>query len=80
MNPTVKTELTSVTNWLGGAAIAVGNVLPYVTPDTLTALGFTAPWVKGISTAVGLILIAYREKSKATPPPVVPPTPPETPK
>lgn len=75
MNSTVKHELTSVSNWLGFLVGVIGNVLPYLTPGTLTALGFTGPWVQRISTAVGLLLIAYREKPKAAP--VLPPPAPE---
>lgn len=70
MNSTVKRELGSISNWLGLLVAALGNVLPYLTPGTLAALGFTGPWVSRISTAVGLLLIAYREKPK---PDVLPP-------
>ena len=77
----VKQELTSVSNWAGAAVIGLGNLLPYLTPQTLTALGFTGPWVSRISTAIGLLLILYREKPKAaaptseTPSPFVQPPP-----
>jgi hypothetical protein len=67
MNPTVKNELTSVTNWLGGLVVLIGNLLPYLTPDTLEAIGFTGPRVRQISTFIGLLLIVYREKRKAAP-------------
>lgn len=70
MNPTVKRELTSYSNWLG-LLVALGNVLPYLTPDLLTSLGFTPVWVHRISTGIAMILFIYREKAKAEslPPP-----------
>ncbi len=74
MGPFFKRELLSITNWVGAAVIALGEMLPYITPDVLADLGFTAPWVKRISTAVGLLLIAYRENPK---PAVLPPPAPE---
>jgi hypothetical protein len=71
MSDIIKRELTSVSNWLGAIIMTVGDLLPYLTPDTLASLGFTAPWCQRISTFVGLLLIAYREKPKAIvlPPP-----------
>jgi len=72
MSEALKRELTSVSNWLGLLIGAIGNVLPYLTPDTLAALGFTPAWVHRISTGVMLLLIAYRGKPKSDvlPPPV----------
>lgn len=69
---TIKNELTSVSNWIGVAIGTIGNLLPYLTPDALTALGFTAPWVHGISTAATILLLAYRETPKAADPSIPP--------
>ena len=73
MNVNVKQELTSVSNWAGAAVIGLGNLLPYLNPATLAALGVPGPWVPRIATVVGLLLILYREKPKATAPPAIPP-------
>lgn len=77
-----KNELTYLTSLLGGLVVLIGNILPYLTPDTLEALGVSAPWCQRISIAVGLLLIAYRKtppkgnpNAQVTPasPPAVPP-------
>ena len=57
MTPAVKAEISSV---LGVVIAGAGNILPYITPETLTSLGLSEPWVRGVSAAVGLILLAYR--------------------
>lgn len=74
MNPLVKNELTSVSNWLGAAIGIIGYLLPQLTPQTLAALGFTGPWVQRISAAAALLLFVYREKKRAD---VLPPPTPE---
>lgn len=84
MSDTLKKELTYITSLLGGLVMLIGNLLPYLTPATLAALGVSAPWCQRISIAVGLLLIVYRktppsqgnENAQVTPasPPVVPPT------
>lgn len=63
----LKNELTSVSNWVGVAVATIGNVLPYITPDTLTAIGLAAPQVKIASTIIGVLCLAYREKPKPVP-------------
>ena len=74
--PVVKSELKQVSNYVGAAVIAAGNLLPYLTPATLVALGVPASKLQIVSTVVGLLCLAYREKQAA--PAVtlaVPPTP-----
>lgn len=76
MKTAIVKELKDATNWLGGVLVTVGTVLPYLTPATLAALGFTGPWPSRISIAAGLLCIAYRKPS----PVPLPPTTPENPK
>jgi len=74
MNDTIKKELTYITSLLGGLVIALGELLPYLTPDTLAALGVSTPLCKRISIVIGLLLIAYRKNPSQQ---ILPPPSPE---
>lgn len=62
---TPKPQLAQISNWLGAAVGVVGNALPYITPDFLTSIGVSATAAHTIASIVAVILIAYKEKSKA---------------
>ena len=88
MNPKVKHELTDVTNYLGVAVVALGNVFAQA-PElvaklgldnaaVLQSLGISPTTASLISTIVGALLLAYRKPqtpgaSNASPPSVAPP-------
>jgi len=74
MNDTIKKELTYITGLLGGLVIALGEMLPYLTPDTLAELGVSTTWCKRISIAIGLLLIVYRKNPNQS---ILPPPSPE---
>lgn len=64
-DPVVKSELKQVSNYVGAAVITVGNLLPYLTPATLAAIGVPSSKLQIASTVVGLLCLAYREKQAA---------------
>jgi hypothetical protein len=66
---TVKSQLSQVTTQLGILVAAVGNALPFITPDFLASLGIPQPAVHTISTVVAIALIVYQQKPKAPPAP-----------
>ena len=87
MNPKVKHELTDVTNYLGVAVAALGNVFAQVPQAAATLgldnaavlekLGISPTTASLISSIVGMLLIAYRKPqtpgaSNASPPPAPP--------
>lgn len=68
-----KPQLAQVTNYVGALVGIVGNLLPIITPDFLTACG-VSPTTAHVWASVGAaLLIAYQEKK-----PVSPTTPPES--
>lgn len=79
----VKPELKQVTNYVAAFVGVVGNLLPILTPDLLTACGVSPVAAHVASSVAAALLIAYREKSPAVPPvivaaPVPAPLPPES--
>ncbi len=66
-DPIVKPELKQISNYVGAAVIAFGNLLPYLTPVTLAALGVPASKLQIASTIIGVLCIAFREKQAAPP-------------
>lgn len=73
MNAAVLKELKDATNWIGGILVGAGAILPLLTPQTLTALGFSGPWPARISIGAGLLCIAYRKPTPPSVPPTIPP-------
>lgn len=69
--PPTKPEHKQISNYVGAAVIAVGNILPYLTPAFFTSLGLSAHAVQVACTIVGVLCFAYREKVPAS---VSPPT------
>lgn len=72
-----KPEMKQITNYLGALVGVIGNLLPLVTPDLLTACGVSPAAAHVAASVAAALLFAYREKAPAAP---VPPTTPETPK
>ena len=60
----VKSQLSQGSTQLGIIIAAVGNSLPYITPDMLASWGIPQPWVHGISSAIALALIVYQQAPK----------------
>lgn len=75
-----KPQLKQVTNYLGAVVGVVGNLLPLMTPDFLTACGVSPATAHIASTVAATLLFAYQEKKPAAVavPPVTPPS--ESPK
>ena len=57
-----KPELSQISNYVGAAVAVIGNALPYLTPDFLSALGLPPAAVHAVSSIAAVLLIAYREK------------------
>lgn len=62
-----KPQLKQVSNYLGALVGVVGNLLPLMTPDFLTACGVTPATAHVASTIAAALLFAYQEKQKPAP-------------
>lgn len=73
-----KSQIAQGSTQIGLVVAAVGNALPYITPDFLKSIGLPQPWVHGISSAIAIALIIYQPKPAA--PAAAPPAAPTDPK
>jgi len=91
MNTTVKGAAKSITVWVGGVLVVLGQLAPLLSQDTFVALGLHDRSLKLALTVSGLLMVACRAittnslSDKGVPAaPVaaapVPPTTPENPK
>lgn len=67
-----KPELKQVTNYVGAIVGVVGNLLPILTPELLTACGVSPVTAHVWASVSAALLIAYREKAPAAPVPQTP--------
>lgn len=67
MKDFLKRELTSASTLIGLAIAGFGNLLPFLTPQTLTDLGVPSKLIPRISSCLGLLLVLYRQKPKDPP-------------
>lgn len=65
--PATKPELKQISNYVGVAVALIGNLLPYVTPGLLLAVGVPPGAAQIASTLIGAALVAYREKQPVSP-------------
>lgn len=71
----VKPAQKQISNYIAVAAVALGNALPLITPQLLTAVGVSPAVATASLTIAGVLLAAYQQRQSAT----IVPTP-ESPK
>lgn len=61
--PATKPEHLQVSTYVGVLIAAVGNIVPYVTPQLLESLHVPPLAAQLVCSAIGAALVAYREKT-----------------